>query len=55
VNCYEQTFHNLAQAGALHNIGESGVYCLYEQHYSKDFGVSVVPVKKNIDIAYCGV
>lgn len=55
VNCYEQTFRNLAQAGALHNIGESGVYCLCEQHYSKDFGVSVAPVNKDIDIAYCGV
>jgi len=55
VNCYEQTFRNLAQTGALHNIGESGVYCLYEQHYSKDFGVSVAPVNKDIDIAYCGV
>lgn len=55
VNCYEQTFRNLAQAGALHNIGESGVYCLYEQHYSKDFGVSIAPVNKDIDIAYCGV
>jgi CRISPR-associated endonuclease/helicase Cas3 len=55
VNCYEQTFRNLAQTGALHSIGESGVYCLYEQHYSKDFGVSVAPVNKDIDIAYCGV
>ncbi len=55
VNCYEQTFRNLDQAGALHNIRESGVYCLHEQHYSNDFGVSVAPVKKDIDIALCGV
>jgi CRISPR-associated endonuclease/helicase Cas3 len=55
VNCYEQTFRSLAQVGALHNIGGSGVYCLYEQHYSKDLGVSVAPINKEIDIAYCGV
>ena len=55
VNCYDQTFRNLDKAGALHNIGNSGVYCLHEQHYSNDFGVSVAPVKKDIDIAYCCV
>ncbi len=55
VNCYEQTFRNLDQAGALHNIGDSGVYCLHDQHYSNDFGVSIAPVIKDIDSAYCGV
>ncbi len=54
VNCYEQVLRKLDSVGALHDIGGSGVYCLHEQHYSKEFGVSVTPVMDNINNAnYC--
>lgn len=54
VNCYEQLLQRLNSAGALHNIGGSGIYCLQEQYYSREFGVSVTPVLENIKNAdYC--
>lgn len=55
VNCYKQKLLELNKAGALHNIGGSGVYCLLEQHYSNEFGVSVASITGHVNIEYCGV
>ncbi len=55
VNCYKQKLTELNKAGALHDIGGSGVYCLHGQHYSKDFGISVESVMGHVDSDYCGI
>ena len=45
VDVFPHEFDKLVEIGALHEVQpQTGIYCLNERYYSKDFGLSVEPV-----------
>ncbi len=54
VNCYENTLRKLSRVEAIHQIQDSGIWCLLPGHYSYSFGISEEVVYEETDMnSFC--